>query len=87
MNKDEIAHQFVISFNQANNNITAAIFSNSIRFIAIMLVILAVMWSINHFLSSDEKECDGFVTRLGSRIVRLVIGLTLFMLLLIVKGK
>lgn len=82
MSKDEIARMFATSFKQASNNISAQVFSNSIRFIAIALVILAVMWSVNHLMGAEEKEQQGYLLRLGSRLVRLVIGLMIFILIL-----
>ncbi|WP_133130231.1 hypothetical protein [Legionella yabuuchiae] len=86
MSKDQIAKLFATSFQQSSQGISVSVFSNSIRFIAITLVILAVMWSVNHFMSLDEKEQDGFLNRLGSRLIRLVIGLMVFILLLTVRG-
>ena len=84
MSKDEIARLFAASFQQASQGVSAQVFSSSIRFIAISLVIIAVMWSINHFMGAEEKEQDGFLLRLGSRLIRLVIGLMVFILLLYV---
>lgn len=86
MNQIDTALAFANSFRQASNNISASVYSSSIRFIAISLVILGVMWSINHFMSSEEKEQDGFLVRLGSRLIRLVIGLIAFILLIFVRG-
>lgn len=82
----DIHQLFKQSFFEANSNISAHVYSSSIRFIAIILVILAVMWSVNHFLTTEEKEAEGFLTRLGSRLTRLIIGMCLFMLILIAKG-
>lgn len=82
MNKTEIARLFATSFQQASNNIAAQTFSNSIRFVAIALVILAVMWSVNHSLTAQEKYHPDYLQRLGSRLVRLVTGLMLFILIL-----
>ncbi|MCC5791783.1 MAG: hypothetical protein JJT82_04135 [Legionellaceae bacterium] len=84
MSKDEIARLFAASFQQSSQGVSVNVFSSSIRFIAISLVIIAVMWSINHFMGAEEKEQDGFLLRLGSRLVRLVIGLMVFILLLYV---
>ena len=86
MSKDEIARLFATSFQQSSQGVSVSVFSGSIRFIAISLVILAVMWSVNHFMGSEEKEKDGFLVRLGSRLIRLVIGLMVFILLLFVRG-
>lgn len=85
MNKSEIASLFASSFKEASSNISALTFSSSIRFLAIALVILALMWSVNHFMSAEEKEQQGYLVRLGSRLFRLVIGLMLFILVLFVK--
>ncbi|MFO9584297.1 hypothetical protein SDB75_05430 [Legionella pneumophila serogroup 1] len=85
MSKDEIARMFATTFKQASNNISAHVFSSCIRFIAIALVILAVMWSVNHMMEAEEKQQHGYLLRLGSRLVRLVVGLMLFILVLFVK--
>ncbi|WP_131783803.1 hypothetical protein ACNVED_05240 [Legionella sp. D16C41] len=87
MNKVDIAKTFTESFRQATGDITASTFSSCIRFIAIMLTIIAVIWCINYFMDSAEKAQEGFLIVLGSRLVRLVIGLCLFILILIVKGN
>lgn len=76
-----IATDFTQAFHEAGGY-TALQYCDLIRFIAVMLVILAVMWSIHHFLSSEAKESDGFMVRLGSRTVRLAIALMLFILFL-----
>lgn len=57
-------------------------YSDLIRFLAIMCVILAMMWSLHHFLGSEAKESDGFMVRLGTRSVRIAIGLMLFIIFL-----
>ena len=85
MVKTEIAKQFAASFSQAAGNISVKTYSSSIRFVAIMLVIIAVIWSINHFMSPGEREQDGFLIRMGSRLIRIAIGVCLFILFLIVK--
>ncbi|HGI8166005.1 TPA: hypothetical protein ACJT8R_001259 [Legionella pneumophila] len=85
MSKDEIARMFATTFKQASNNISAQVFSGSIRFIAIALVILAVMWSVNHMMDAEEKQQHGYLLRLGSRLIRLVISLMIFILVLFVK--
>jgi len=86
MSKEEITRLFATSFQQSNQGIAVNVYSSWIRFIAISLVILAIMWSVNHFMSSEEKEKEGFLVRLGSRLIRLVIGLMIFILLLTVRG-
>ncbi|MBA2656841.1 MAG: hypothetical protein H0U70_07615 [Tatlockia sp.] len=87
MNKAEIAKNFALSFKQGAGNTAATTFSSSIRFIAIMMVIIAVIWCINHFMSNAERDQDSFLFLLGSRLIRIVIGLCLFILILIVKGN
>ncbi|PJE14672.1 hypothetical protein [Legionella sp.] len=87
MSKIDIAKTFATSFKQAAGNTAAGTFSSCIRFVAIMMVIIAIMWSINHFMGKEEKEQDGFLIRLGSRLIRIVLGLCLFILILIVKGN
>ncbi|STX28439.1 Uncharacterised protein [Legionella beliardensis] len=85
MSKDEIARLFATTFKQASNNISPQDFSSSIRFIAIALVILAVMWSVNHMMGAEEKQKQSYLIHLGSRLIRLVIGLMIFILVLFVK--
>lgn len=82
MTKDEIARLFASTFKEASNNTSALVYSSCIRFIAITLVLIAVMWSVNHMMTSEEKQQQGYLVRLGSRLIRLVIGLTLFILIL-----
>lgn len=87
MSNVDIAKVFATSFSQATGSISAGSYSGLIRFVAIAMVIIAVMWSINHFMGAEEREQDGFLTRLGSRLIRIIIGLCLFILILIVKGN
>lgn len=87
MSRIDIAKTFATNFNQATGNISAASYSGLIRFVAILMVIIAVMWSINHFMGAEEREQEGFLNRLGSRLIRIIIGLCLFILILIVKGN
>ena len=87
MIKSDIATHFATSFQQAAGGISVKTYSSSIRFIAIMLMIIAVMWSINHFLGSEEREQEGFLLRMGSRLIRIVVGFCVFILCLIVKGN
>lgn len=87
MSKVDIAKSFAASFKQATGEIAASTFSSCIRFVAIMLVIIAVMWCINHFMGNEEKAQEGFLIHLGSRITRIIFGLCLFILILIVKGN
>lgn len=87
MSKVDIAKTFAVSFKQAAGNIAASAFSSCIRFVAIMLVIIALMWCINHFMDYREKDQEGFLILLGSRLIRIVLGFCLFILILIVKGS
>lgn len=64
----------------------AIIYCNLIRFVSVMSVVLGVMWALHHFLGDETKESDGFMYRLGTRTVRLCIGLTLFIIFLTTKG-
>lgn len=87
MSKVDIAKTFAASFKQAAGNTAPAVYSSCIRFVAIMMVIIAMIWCINHFMDNAEREQDGFLIRLGSRSIRIVMGLCLFILILIVKGN
>jgi flagellar biogenesis protein FliO len=80
-----IAHEFSKAFQEAGGQ-AAVSYCDLIRFIAVMFIILAVMWSLHHFLSSEAKESEGFMERFGSRVVRLSIGLTLFIIFLTTRG-
>lgn len=82
MNNEEITKLFATSFQQTSNHVSVEVFSGSIRFIAVALVITAVMWSVNHMMDAEEKQQDGYLTRLGSRLIRLVVGLMIFILVL-----
>ena len=86
MTKTDITHYFKTSFYEASGHVNASVFSSTIRWLAVVLVILAVMWSINHFMRQEERHHDTYLISLGSRIVKLVIGLMLFILLL-TQGK
>jgi|GEM_PF-2651292 len=87
MSKIDIAKTFASSFKQAAGDTAAGTYSSCIRFVAIMMVVLGVIWCINHFMGDTEKEQEGFLLVLGSRLIRIVMGLCLFILILIVKGN
>lgn len=76
-----ISTEFANAFREAGGQAVTQ-YCDLIRFIAVMFVILGVMWSLHHFLNSEAKESDGFMVRLGSRAVRLSIGLMLFIIFL-----
>jgi len=75
------SHAFTQAFHAANG-LSVVVYCGLIRFIAVMCVILAVMGSLQQFLSMEAKESEGFMLRLGTRLVRLAIGMTLFILFL-----
>ncbi len=83
----DIAKTFAASFKQAAGDTAASAYSSSIRFIAIMLVIIGLIWCVNQFMGNAEKEQEGFLILLGSRLIRIVLGFCLFILILIVKGN
>lgn len=87
MGQTDIARQFTESFQYASGGLSVSTYSSCIRFIAVMLMIIAVMWSVNHFLNTDERHHEGFLINMGSRLIRLVIGFCVFILCLIVKGS
>lgn len=87
MTQSEIAKNFANAFKQAAGNTAAQTYSSCIRFVAIMLAIIAFIWCINHFMGNAQREQDHFLLLLGSRLIRLIIGLSLFILILIVKGS
>ncbi len=76
-----IALEFARAFQDAGG-VTASVYCDFIRFIAVMFLILAVMFSLHHFLTMEAKASDGFMLRLGTRLVCLSIGLTLFIIFL-----
>jgi hypothetical protein len=77
---------FVTAFNEAGGPHALA-YSGLIRFVAIMLVILSVLWAIAHFMGMEAKASEFFMEALGSRLVRLFFGLTLFISLLMTRGS
>lgn len=84
MNPDKLTSLFATSFKQASNNLEVSTFSHCIRFVAVSFVILAVMWSVNHFMGAEQKEHEHYLLHLGSRLVRLTIGLILLIIILII---
>ena len=87
MSKVDIAKNFAASFKQAAGDTAASVYSGLIRFMAIMLVIIGLMWCVNQFMGHAEKGQEGFLILLGSRLIRIVLGFCLFILILIVKGN
>lgn len=82
----DISADFAKAFQEAGGT-NALSYNGLVRFMAIMFVILAVLWVIVHFMGEDAKASDLFLVTLGSRLVRLVIGLTLFIGLLMTGGS
>lgn len=58
-----------------------------VRFAAIMFVILAILWCLVHFMGDEPKSSELFLVVLGSRMARLVVGLTIFISLLMTGGS
>ena len=81
----QIATDFANAFQEASGFHVGA-FSNLIRFAAVMCVISGFIWTIHHFLHTEQKEQEGFLERMASRSIRLVIALVVFMTLLTTKG-
>ena len=80
-----IATTFSHAFYDAGGQ-KAIVYCNFIRFIAVMSVVLGIMWALHNFLGDEAKESEGFMYRLGTRMVRLSIGLTLFIIFLTTTG-
>lgn len=81
MNHQQLAKEFADSFS-ASGGVAVSAYSNGIRFLALMSVIIAICWSINYFMNAEEREHEGFLLRLGSRAVRLSLGFIFFILFL-----
>ena len=73
--------QFARAFMEAGGQ-SVHLYSELIRFCAVMFVILSVMWCLSHFMDAEAKSSDDFMVQAGVRVVKLVIGLTLFILFL-----
>ena len=84
--KEQMAGDFATAFNEAGGQ-QALAYNGLIRFVALMCVILAILWSIVHFMSDEAKASEIYLVILGSRTIRLLIGLTLFIGLLTTKGS
>lgn len=82
----QIAKDFARAFKEAGGQ-EALAYSGLIRFVALMCVILAILWSIVHFMSENAKGSELFLVTLGSRTIRLLIGLSLFIGFLMTKGS
>lgn len=77
----DVGGQFVAAFNEAGGQ-SALSYSNFIRFIALMCVLLSTLWSIYHFMTPDARESENFLVDASFRLVRIAIGITLFILLI-----
>ena len=82
----QITADFARAFNEAGGQ-QALSYNGFIRFVALMCVIIAILWSIVHFMSEDAKSSELFLVSLGSRTIRMLIGLTLFIGFLMTKGS
>lgn len=82
-----IEQAFVSSFTQANNNISPYVLANSLRVLAVVLTILAVMWTIVHFMAMEERMHADFMTRLGGRLIKLITALSVFIIIIASGGK
>ena len=82
----QITAEFSRAFNEAGGA-QALSYSGFIRFVALMCLILAILWSVVHFMSEEARASEEFLMLLGSRTIRLLIGLTLFIGLLTTKGS
>jgi hypothetical protein len=82
----QVATGFAKAFLDAGGQ-SALDYSGLIRFVALMCVILAILWSLVRFMGEDAKAHELFLVALGSRTIRLLIGLTLFIALLTTKGS
>lgn len=58
-----------------------------VRFAAIMFLILAILWCLVHFMGDEPRASELFLVTLGSRMARLVVGLTIFISLLMTGGS
>ena len=72
---------FTRAFQEAGGQ-SVHLYSDLIRFMAVMFVILGVMWCLCHFLDAVSKSSDEFMAQTGVRVVKLAVGLTLFILFL-----
>ncbi|KTD23933.1 hypothetical protein [Legionella maceachernii] len=85
MSNADLSQQFAISFAHAADGLTVTMFANSIRFLALMLMIVAILFSINQFMA-DLKAQEDFLTQFAFRLIRLIIACCCFLLLLTTKG-
>lgn len=68
---------FASAFKEAAGD-GAIAYQEYVRFVAITLVIVGMMIAINHFLDEKAKASDDYFVVFVSRLIRIVIGLTLF---------
>ncbi len=79
--KREISSAFASAFQEAGGQ-SAHLYSELIRFTALMFVVLGILWCLHGFLDADARSSDAFMVQIGSRLVKLVIGLMVFILLM-----
>lgn len=77
----QMASDFSKAFQEAGG-FGALSYSNLVRFIAVMSIIMAVLWSMNHFMSEEAKRSESFMVQMGTRVVRLAVGLILSIIFL-----
>lgn len=77
--------KFSAAFTEAGG-INPLSYSGLIRVSAFICLIIAVVWTVNGFFSAEQKESEGFMDRLVSRILRIVIAVTCFTAFITIKG-
>ena len=79
--KREISNAFSNAFQEAGGQ-SVHLYSELIRFTALMFVVLGVLWCLQGFLDANARASDAFMVQVGSRLVKVVIGLMMFILLM-----
>ena len=78
---NQASSMFVSAFADACGH-PALMVQNLIRFVAVALVIIGVIAALNHFMGEEAKASEHYMVLTISRIVKVLIGLTLFIALL-----
>lgn len=79
----DLAKMFAASFKQAGGY-SPAVYSNLIRFLAVMVVLFAIAFTINAFLSDEAKSSESYIAKLGIRGFLAITGLIFFLICLTV---